>query len=239
MNQISNSNEYSFNRGLGTVEAASLQRKMWTKTFGWMMMAMLVSALSAYITINTAAFNFFLSSTGLIVAIILELALVIAISGAINRISSRAAFFLFMLYSLINGVTLSVILMMYTASTVTLAFLVTGGMFGVMALIGATTKVDLSKYGSIFMMLLVGLIIASVVNIFLKSPAVYWISSYIGVALFCGLTAFDVYRYKQIYESQVLDEENANKVAVMAALSLYLDFINLFLYLLRIFGRRD
>lgn len=148
---------------------------------------------------------------------------------------------LFTIYSILNGVTLSSIFIVYTMTSIAATFFITAGMFGAMALWGYFTKKDLSKWGSIFFMLLIGLILATVVNLFLRSGAMGFIISIVGVIIFTGLTAFDVNKIKQMLaQTQGFEEGDVvRKVALMGALTLYLDFINLFLYLLRFFGRRD
>ena len=145
---------------------------------------------------------------------------------------------LFILYSVLNGVTMSMIFMLYEPMSIAITFAVTAGMFFVMSLIGYATRMDLSKFGSIFMMLLVGIIIATVVNIFFASETLYWVITYAGVIVFVGLTAFDTNKLKQIYIEHGDADEFGQKLALMGALTLYLDFINLFLFLLRIFGDR-
>ncbi|KGL53754.1 hypothetical protein HQ29_01220 [Porphyromonas canoris] len=217
-------------------------RSMWSKTYGWMALALVVSAFASYISLSTSIFDAIMTSKGLFFGLIIaELVLVFILARSIGKLNSMISFALFMVYALLNGVTLSAILYMYTATSVLSTFLITSGMFATMAFIGFFTKKDLSKFGSIFMMALVGLILASVVNIFLGSPLMYWIVSVAGVIIFCGLTAYDINKFKKLFEEgSIPDTESANKVALMAALSLYLDFINLFIYLLRIIGaRRD
>ena len=149
-----------------------------------------------------------------------------------------SATLLFILYSVLNGVTMSMIFMLYEPMSIAITFAVTAGMFFVMSLIGYATRMDLSKFGSIFMMLLIGIIIASVVNIFMGSETLYWIITYVGVIVFVGLTAYDTNKLKQLYLQHGDAGETGQKLALMGALTLYLDFINLFLFLLRIFGNR-
>ena len=144
---------------------------------------------------------------------------------------------MFALYSVLNGVTMSFIFIAYTSTSIATAFFVTAGMFAAMSFIGFVTKKDLSSFGSFFTMALIGLIIASVVNIFLNSSVMYWIITYVGVLLFVGLTAYDTQKIKQLlieYGDEVND--STQKLALIGSLSLYLDFINLFLYILRLFG---
>ena len=146
---------------------------------------------------------------------------------------------LFMLYSALTGLTLSSIFIMYTASSIASTFLVTAGMFGAMSLYGYTTKRDLSGFGNMLFMALIGIVLASLVNMWLKSDTLMWVITYIGVVLFVGLTAYDTQKLKMIGEQlSVDDKENFRKYSIVGALTLYLDFINLFLMLLRIMGNR-
>jgi FtsH-binding integral membrane protein len=174
----------------------------------------------------------------LIVLIIAELALVWTVSAAVNKLSAPVATALFMLYSALNGLTLSVIFLAYTHKTLGSTFLVTAAMFGAMSVYGMVTRRDLTRLGSFLFMALIGLILASVVNLFLASPAMYWIISYAGVLIFVGLTAYDTQRLKLVAEHTANDQAMAARLAVNGALTLYLDFINLFLLMLRILGDR-
>jgi FtsH-binding integral membrane protein len=226
-------------RGLAMSQAfPALMRKVYV----WMAMALVISGFTAYgVATSPGIMQMIYGSKmvfwGLIIA---ELALVWGISGAINRLSLVTATFLFVLYSAINGATLSVIFMLYTMSSIVNVFLITAGTFGVMAFIGYTTKTDLSSLGKILMMALVGIIIATLVNVFfVKSTGFDLIVSYVGVLIFVGLTAYDSQKIKHMLLMAPDAGEQAQKLALLGALSLYLDFINLFLFLLRIFGRRD
>ena len=171
--------------------------------------------------------------------IIAEFALVIGVSAAINRLSLTTATLMFILYSVINGALLSYIFLVYTASSVATVFFITAGTFGAMALVGYTTKTDLTSIGKYLFMALIGLIIATVVNVFIKSEGFTYILSYIGVLIFVGLTAYDSQKIKQMLIQAPDAGESAQKLALLGALTLYLDFINLFIYLLRIFGKRE
>ena len=173
---------------------------------------------------------------GLIIA---EFALVIGVSAAINKLSLTTATLMFILYSVINGALMSYIFLAYTASSIATVFFITAGTFAAMAIIGYTTKTDLTSLGKILMMALIGLIIATVVNLFIKSSGFTLILSYVGVLIFVGLTAYDSQKIKQMLLQAPDAGETAQKLALLGALSLYLDFINLFIYLLRIFGRRE
>jgi hypothetical protein len=173
---------------------------------------------------------------GLIIA---EFALVFGVSAAINRLSLTTATLMFILYSVINGALLSYIFLAYTASSIATVFFITAGTFGTMALIGYTTKTDLSSMGKILFMALIGLIIATIVNLFIKSSGFTLILSYVGVLIFVGLTAWDSQKIKQMLLQAPDASEASQKLALLGALTLYLDFINLFIYLLRIFGKRE
>jgi uncharacterized protein len=174
-------------------------------------------------------------SIGLMVA---QIALVIVLSAAITRLSTGIGVALFLVYAALLGVSLSAILLYYTQATITTTFLITAGTFGVMSIFGFVTKRDLTKLGNLMIMLLIGLILGSVVNIFLRSSAVYWILTYVGVGIFVGLIAYDTQKIKQLAAVSLNNEKGRGAIVVMGALKLYLDFINLFLLLLRIFGRQ-
>lgn len=208
------------------------------KVFVWMTLALAITGLTAYgVATSPALLSLIFSSKvtffGLIIA---EFALVFAISGAINRLSLSTATLLFILYSVINGATLSSIFFAFSVATIGKVFFITAGTFGAMALVGYTTKTDLTSMGKLLFMALLGIIIASVVNMFVASSGLDLILSYVGVLVFVGLTAYDTQKIKQMCQSAPDAGESTQKLALIGALSLYLDFINLFLYLLRIFG---
>ena len=222
---------------LGTLAAFPILMR---KVYLWMTFALLITGFAAYNvatseTLLTAILTNKLLFWGLIIA---EFGLVIAISAAINKLSLTVATLLFVLYSAINGVTLSFLLMAFTESSVVNVFLITAGTFAAMALFGYFTKTDLSSWGKYLLMALIGLIIASVVNIFTKSSGLEMILNYLGVLIFVGLTAYDTQKIKVMMLQATDTGESAQKMALLGALSLYLDFINLFIYLLRIFGDR-
>lgn len=174
---------------------------------------------------------------GLVIA---EFALVIGISAAINRLSLATATLMFVAYSVINGAMLSSIFMIYTAESIASVFFITAATFAVMALIGYTTKTDLTSVGKLLFMALIGLVIATIVNMFIGSSTLTMICSYVGVLIFVGLTAYDSQKIKNMLMQAPDAGESSQKLALLGALTLYLDFINLFIYLLRIFGdRRD
>ena len=208
------------------------------KVFVWMTLALAITGLTAYgvatsPTILSLIFSSKVTFFGLIIA---EFALVFAISGAINRLSLSTATLLFILYSVINGATLSSIFFAFSVATIGKVFFITAGTFGAMALVGYTTKTDLTSMGKLLFMALLGIIIASVVNMFVASSGLDLILSYVGVLVFVGLTAYDTQKIKQMCQAAPDAGESSQKLALIGALSLYLDFINLFLYLLRIFG---
>lgn len=212
------------------------------KVYMWMTMALAITGITAYYvahseTLLTAIFT---NQAVFWVLVIAELGLVIGLSAAINKLSLTTATLMFVLYSLINGATMSFIFLAYTASSVTNVFLITAGTFAAMAAFGYFTKVDLTSMGKILMMALIGIIIATIVNIFTKSEGLTVILNYVGVLVFVGLTAYDSQKIKLMLQMAPDASEGSQKIALLGALSLYLDFINLFLYLLRLFGsRRD
>ena len=217
-----------------TYAMPSLMRKVYV----WMTLAMMITGFTAYgvassPAILTAIFTNRILFWGLIIA---EFALVWSVSARINRMSLTTATLLFVLYSVINGATLSLIFLAYTMESIASVFFITAGTFAVMAAIGSFTKTDLSSLGKILFMALIGLIIATLVNVFVNSSSLTMILSYVGVLLFVGLTAYDTQRIKKMLITADDIDEDAQKIALLGSLTLYLDFINLFIYLLRIFG---
>ena len=213
-----------------------------TGVYGWMTFALALSGICAWLVGTTPNLAKSLLTGGTFwVLVIAEVILVMIISAMINKISAALATALFVAYSALNGITLGFIFLAYTMESIALTFFVTAGTFAAMAVLGTVTKMDLSKLGSIMLMALIGLIIASIVNIFLNSSTLYWICTYAGVLIFTGLTAYDVQNIKRLcIETEGQGFEVTRKVAIIGALNLYLDFINLMLYLLRIFGgKRD
>lgn len=211
------------------------------KVYLWMTMALVITGLCAWGTATSPSMVQLVygNRTAIWVLLIAELGLVFYTTARIQRLSLTTATTLFIIYSALNGVTLSSIFMVYAMTSIAKVFFITAGTFGVMALYGSVTKTDLSKFGNLFLMALFGLIIATVANLFIKSSGFDLILSYIGVVLFVGLTAWDSQQIKRALSMQAGLDESAQKVALLGALELYLDFINLFLYLLRIFGRSD
>ena len=224
--------------GFASLAFPALMRKVYL----WMTLALAITAVTAWGVANSPSLLMAIYGTkyaiwGIIIA---ELALVFTVSGAINRLSLTTATLLFTLYSVLTGVTLASIFIMYSPAIITKVFLLTAGTFGVMAVVGYTTKTDLTSLGKLMFMALLGLIIATVVNLFfIKSGSMDLIISYVGVLVFVGLTAYDSQKIKHMLMACPDASEQAQKLALLGALSLYLDFINLFLYLLRIFGKNN
>ena len=223
---------YNYSTDVQSVNVSKVMRRVFSKMF----MAMVITTLSAYMVLSVPALaSFIFTNTwvywGLLIG---EIVMVIALSASINKLSNAGATALFYLYSILNGATLSCIMLVYTQASIVLTFAITAGVFGTMAIYGYVTKSDLSKFGSFMTMALFGLIICIVVNMFMHSSTMEWIISFAGVVIFIGLTAWDVQKIMRM--AAMSDASNEGKVATLGALSLYLDFINLFLYLLRFFG---
>jgi hypothetical protein len=208
--------------------------------YQWMSAGLGLTAVTAYLTISTPALINILQAnpTLLFVLIFAELGLVIAMSAAIHKFSALTATALFMLYSGLNGVTIAPLLLIYTGASVAGTFVICAGMFGAMSVYGLTTKKDLSSWGSFLFMGLIGIILASIVNIFLQSSMLHFAVSGIGVLVFVGLTAYDTQKLREMGETAPMDDGTAvRRGTILGALRLYLDFINLFLMLLRFFGQ--
>jgi FtsH-binding integral membrane protein len=202
---------------------------------------LLITALTAaYVASNAALVELMVTNRLVLYGLMgAELVLVFALSAAINKLTSGVALGMFLFYAALNGVTLSLIFLVYTSASLALTFTVTAGMFGATCAYGALTKRDLTSLGSFMFMGLIGLIIASFANFFLKSEMIYWLTSYFGVFIFVGLAAFDAQKVKKLAaNAPSMASEDVKKASILGALALYLDFVNLFLYLLRFFGRR-
>lgn len=211
------------------------------KVYVWMTLALAITGFTAYAVATTpsvlqAIYGNKILFWGLVIA---EFGLVLGVSSAINRLSLTTATLMYVLYSVINGATMSFIFLAYTTSSIATVFFITAGTFATMAAIGYFTKTDLTSMGKILFMALIGLIIATLVNLFVKSSGFDLILSYVGVLIFVGLTAYDSQKIKNMMLEAPDAGEGAQKLALLGALSLYLDFVNLFLYLLRIMGRRE
>lgn len=208
------------------------------KTFNWMAVGLGITGVVAFFTAYSGLAYAIAGSPLFFILIIGELGLVFYLSARVEKLRAATATNLFVGYSVLNGLTLSVIFLTYTGASIAGTFFITAGMFGAMAVYGLVTKRDLSGFGSFLFMGLIGIIIASLVNLFLKSSSLYWAISFIGVLVFTGLTAYDVQKIKRMGEEGIMaqGEEVVRKGAIMGALALYLDFINLFLMLLHFFG---
>ncbi len=228
------------NSTLTAARTDAARTALFRNVYLWMTMALALTALTAYTvagseTLLQAIFTNRALFFGLIIG---ELALVFILAANILRMSFLTATLMFIAYSVVNGATLSVIFLVYDLGSIGLTFLVTAGMFGAMSLYGFVTGRDLSSWGNLLFMTLVGVVIASLVNLFLKSETLMWIVTYIGIVLFVGLTAYDTQRIKRMIHSGAAVDETMQKLALLGALSLYLDFVNLFLYMLRLLGNR-
>jgi uncharacterized protein len=221
-------------------QVAAVQTSFVARVYNWMGLGLATTAVVALLTASSPTLiNFILGNQFVFFGLILgELGLVFALSAAIGRLQAATAALMFFGYSALNGLTLSVIFLAYTSASIANTFFVTAGMFGVRSLYGYATKRDLTSWGSFLFMGLIGIILASVVNLFMKSEAIYWLVTYAGIIVFVGLTAYDAQKIKQMAAYGFGDEESERKSAVIGALRLYLDFINLFLMLLNILGRR-
>lgn len=235
-----NTLETSFQKNI----TAKQQATFISKVYMWMSFALFISGFTAYFTANSpGVLNLMFTPTGptfLYYALIIgELGLVIALGGAIHKMTLSLAMAVFLFYSFINGMTLSIIFLAYTMSSIATTFFISAGTFAIMSLYGYFAKTDLTKFGKILSMALLGVLLALLVNIFLKNTMLDLITSVVGVLIFVGLIAYDTQTLKNI-GAQINEEsgENYSKIAIQGALSLYLDFINLFLYLLRFLGSR-
>jgi FtsH-binding integral membrane protein len=219
---------------------AAVERRVLNQVYTWMTLGLALTAAIAWYCADTAEIRSFFAQNRWVmwVLIIGELGLVFVISGLIDRLSAVVAASLFFLYSALNGITLSSIFLVYNLDSIAGVFMITAGTFGLMSLYGLTTRRDLSSIGNLLFMALIGMVIAGLVNLFIGSSIMSLIISAIGVLVFTGLTAFDAQRIKAMAAS-ALDGESEGKLAVIGALSLYLNFINLFLSLLNLFGGRN
>lgn len=220
--------------------AESAAATLFKSLYMQMAAALTITGLVAYFLSESVDFWYFLAENSFAIwgIFIAQIVLVVWLSARLPNMSMTSATLLFILYSALMGVTMSTIFMIYTMSSIASVFFITAGTFLVMSLIGFFTRIDLTRVGSLLFMALVGLIIASVVNIFLHSDTLYWVVSYAGVVIFVGLTAYDTQKIKDTFIQYGEVDEMGQKLALFGAFSLYLDFINLFLHLLRIMGDR-
>ena len=224
---------------LGRSQSAAVFTALMRKVYLWMTLGLAMTGLAAaYVASNAGLMQaIFGSRLTLWALIIAELGVVFYFSARIMRMSFATAGVLFAVYALLNGVTLSVIFYVYSPEAITTTFFVTAGMFGAMSLVGYFVKRDLSAVGRFLYMALIGLLIATVVNCFVASSALYWGLTYLGVLIFAGLTAYDTQKIKQMLRMHGTEvSDGTMKLALLGSLTLYLDFVNLFLYLLRFFG---
>jgi FtsH-binding integral membrane protein len=223
----------------GAQALQEVRKAFMVKVYGWMVAGLFITALMAGFAASDTDLIYSLLNIrwGLIIA---EFALVFALSAFIDKMSALAATISFLVYSALNGLTLSALVIVYSPEAILNAFVTSAGMFGIMAVFGAITKRDLSGWGSFFLMGLIGIILAGLVNVFLASSAISFAISVLGVLVFTGLTAYDSQKIKESAELEFQGSEIATKGAIMGALTLYLDFINLFLFIVRLLGgRRD
>ena len=222
--------------GFENTAQVSLTNSVMRRVYFKMFLAMVITAVtSMFVAGNEAILTMIFSNRmAPIVLLVLQVGVVLVLSGRIHKLSTPVASLLFYLYSVLTGVVFSVILLVYTASSIAYTFFITAGVFAAMSIYGYFTSNDLSRMGSILFMALIGLIVCSLVNIFVNSSTMDWIISFAGVLIFIGLTAWDTQKIKQM--TQYADQSMAGKIATLGALNLYLDFVNLFLYLLRFFG---
>ena len=225
-------NEKSFFVNAQTDMLSLVMRQVYLRMF----LALLVTAITAYYVAVTPAITQFVFGSRVIfwVLIIAEFGLVIGLSAALHKMSTTTANIMFLLYAVLNGVTLSSIFFIYQLGSIAFTFFITAGVFLAMSIYGYVTKKNLNTFGSYCVMGLFGIIIATIVNLFVLSSTLEWIVSFIGVGIFMGLTAWDTQKIKE--SAYVIEPSGVGKLAVIGALSLYLDFINMFLYLLRFFG---
>lgn len=217
-----------------------VQRGFILRVYAWMVIGLAITAGAAFTTLVIPGLMEAIFSTpavffGLLIG---ELVMVVVLTAAINRFSPIVASLIFAGYAVLNGVTLSFLMLAYTGTSVALTFGVTASTFGIMTLFGYTTQRDLTKLGSLLIMALIGMIIASFANLLFNSSAIYWVVTYVGVLIFIGLIAYDTQKLKRMSLSLGSDGGVVQKASILGALQLYLDFINLFLLLLRILGRR-
>jgi FtsH-binding integral membrane protein len=227
------------NFGQAVEVKSTLLNSVMKRVYFKMFMAMLVTAVTAFYVSGSESLLSMIYGNQIIFfgLIIAELGVVLYLSGRLHKLSNLAAKMLFYVYSILNGVVLSSVLLVYTGTSVFTTFVITAGVFAAMSIYGYFTSNDLSRFGSIMFMALIGLIICSVVNLFMQSSTMDWIISFAGVVIFIGLTAWDTQKIKQ--SAMFADAESAEKLSTIGALGLYLDFVNMFLYLLRFFGNRE
>jgi len=222
------------------VQIVQEQQRFMVKVYGWMAFALATTGIVASAVAESQSMLAFIVGNRMVFfgLLIGQLLMVGALSIWVQKLSSLAVMAIFVAYAALTGITFSFIFLIYTSASIATTFYITAGTFAVMSFIGLVTGTDLTKFGNILMMALVGLVIASIVNIFMNNDTLYWITTYAGVLIFTGLIAYDTQKIKDLYTVGAEGSEEVKKLAIMGALKLYLDFINLFLMLLRLFGRR-
>lgn len=237
-NQISGHSSYNqYNSNPAQINSSYIAQYM-AKVYGWMFLGLSITAVVAFLTATSEAAVTLLYGNRMVFLglFILQIFLVGALVVRIQKMSAAAATAIFIGYSVLTGITFSALILAYTAGSLVAVFGITAGTFGIMSAVGYFTKQDLTSFGRLMFMGLIGIILASIVNFFLHSTTLYWIISYVGVAVFVGLIAYDTQKIKAY--ALLESEEDRKKGAIMGALALYLDFINLFIFLLRLFGNR-
>jgi len=225
------------------IDTSAISKNFISNVFSLMFIALGISGITAFWFYESGAVNSLINETGMTglgwLIMLAPLGLVMLMSFGFNKLSITSLMVVFIIFSLLIGMSLSFIFLAYSSSSITITFFITAGTFGIMAFLGYTTSTDLTNFGSILYMALIGIIIATVVNWFMNSAGLDYIISIMGVLIFTGLTAYDVQKLKRIGAGVEYDGETKQKLIIMGALTLYLDFINLFLFMLRLFGGRD
>lgn len=229
------------NNTMNVAQVESQVRGFLTRTYLWMTLALLVTGVTAYVTANSESIQRLVygSPWAWLVLIILQFGIVIALSAAISKMSPIVATIVFFLYAALTGVVFSVLVFSYTGTSIASTFVVTSGLFGIMAIYGLTTHRDLTAVGTLGFMALLGIILMGLVNLFLRNETIYWIISIVGVLIFVGLIAYDNQKLRRMATQVDVNSDQGQKASILGALALYLDFINLFLFLLRLMGRRS
>jgi FtsH-binding integral membrane protein len=235
----------NFNFVQSQEQSSAMSKTFIASVFSWMFAALAITSVVAYYFGNSMELISMLvnpqvgglTTLGYVV-MFAPLAFVLVMSFGFNRISYPVLLFLFLLYSAVMGMSLSFIFLAYTSGSIFSTFIAASAMFGIMSVVGYTTKTDLTNFGSIMMMALVGIVIASLINMFMHSGTMDYIISFVGVLVFTGLTAYDVQKLKNIGAGVEFGTASTSKLVIMGALNLYMDFINLFIMLLRLFGDR-
>jgi len=241
MEEQSMQQRFGVQSGYISADSAAEQRAVINRVYGWMTAGLAITGVTAHLVSEKFGAAIFVNAPVFYGILIAEVLLVVALSGAINKITPAVATILFLFYAVLNGVSLSAIFLIYTNASITSTFLTTSLTFGVMGLYGWATKQDLTGVGNLCFMALFGLIIAGIVNIFWRNSTMELIISGIGVLVFVGLTAYDTQKIKQLscaVADGTISRNDGRKLAIIGALELYLDFINLFLYMLRFLGKR-